>query len=86
MNDQELISVVQKHIARLLNNDLPLSLDDNLFTAGIQSISSISLLIELENEFNIVYEDEELLLDNFSTIRLIVEKLKQKLSNLEKEL
>lgn len=51
--------------------------DEDLRSLGLDSITSIELVVKLEEEFNISIEDEDLLLDNVSTINNI-EKLLRK--------
>ncbi|MBH0357132.1 acyl carrier protein [Bacillus toyonensis] len=57
-----------------------LSQEEDLTMVGLDSIKSIELIVELEAEFNIVFEDNELLLDNFKTINLITELVSQKVA------
>lgn len=46
---------------------------------GLDSMSSVNLIVELEAMYNIEFEDEELLTDNFSTIRNILERTQGKM-------
>lgn len=39
---------------------------------GLDSISSIELIVMLENEFNISVDDDDLLIDNFNTIEKLM--------------
>jgi len=48
---------------------------------GLDSISSIELIVMIEDEFNISVEDDDLLIDNFNTlekIMLLLEKYTNK--------
>jgi D-alanine--poly(phosphoribitol) ligase subunit 2 len=49
-------------------------LDDNtdLREHGLDSISSIELIVMLENEFNICVDDDDLLIDNFNTMEKLI--------------
>lgn len=50
-------------------------LDDNLADFGISSLNFIKILVAIEDEFNIEFEDEELEFENFNTIRKLVNSL-----------
>ncbi|GIO13726.1 hypothetical protein J19TS2_32810 [Cohnella xylanilytica] len=47
---------------------------------GIDSVLMVSLMVQLEQKFDIFYEDDELTSDNFATVGIIVERLMKKLS------
>lgn len=46
--------------------------DDNLFNLGMDSISSIKLIVAIESEFDFEFNDEALNTDNIKTINSIV--------------
>lgn len=54
-----------------------LSPDETLNRIGVDSVNFIEIVISLEEEFNIAFEDDELLLQNLNTIN----KLKNVISN-----
>ncbi len=54
-----------------------LSPDESLNRIGVDSVNFIEIVISLEEEFNIAFEDDELLLQNLNTIN----KLKNIISN-----
>ncbi len=54
-----------------------LSPDETLNRIGVDSVNFIEIVISLEEEFNIAFEDDELLLQNLNTIN----KLKRIISN-----
>ena len=54
-----------------------LSPDESLNRIGVDSVNFIEIVISLEEEFNIAFEDDELLLQNLNTIN----KLKTIISN-----
>lgn len=62
-----------------LDDDMNLSLNDDLSSLGLDSMKSVELVIELEEVFNIIFEDEELITDNFSSIKKIVDRIQVKL-------
>lgn len=49
--------------------------DRDLRSLGLNSLSAIELIVELENELNIVIDDDDLLLDKLSTLSEIEELL-----------
>jgi acyl carrier protein len=50
----------------------------DLYSLGLDSNLAIALIVELEERFNIMYEDQELLYENFSTIEKIVRSVVMK--------
>jgi acyl carrier protein len=77
ISEQE-ISIIKKNITKkvqeLLENDKITEVDD-LTSLGLDSIRSIELIVDLEADFDITFEDSELLLDNFKTIEKIEEMI-----------
>jgi len=73
------MSIVMKKV-QSLNND-SLHPDDDLISNGLNSISTIHLIVELETHYNIIFKDTELKMDNFSTVRrvcqLVLNKMKE---------
>jgi len=51
--------------------------DEDLRSIGLNSLSSIELVVKLEEEFNISISDEDLIIDNVSTINNIEALLKK---------
>ena len=51
--------------------------DTDLRNYGLNSITSIELIVKLEDEFNIAISDDDLIIDNVSTIDKIVQLLKK---------
>ncbi|MFC5404216.1 acyl carrier protein [Cohnella soli] len=52
---------------------------EELFAWGLDSIKVVELIVELEETFGIIFYDDELLFENFSTIQLIVDRIQGKL-------
>ncbi len=53
--------------------DLPLNL------IGMDSINCIDIVVAVENEFNINFNDDELLMDNINTVNKLCNSVAQKL-------
>ncbi|MBD2847472.1 acyl carrier protein [Paenibacillus sp. IB182496] len=51
----------------------------DLSTIGMDSMRSVALIVELEEAFDIVFDDEELMFENFSTIDKIAGRVLTKL-------
>lgn len=76
---EQIVSV----IASALNLETELvngtSGDDNLSRVGVDSVNFIEIIISLEDKFNIVFDDEELLLDNLNTLNKLEKVINEKL-------
>ncbi len=48
-------------------------MNDGLDEAGVDSITFVMIVVELENEFGIEFDDEQLLMEGFSTIESVVD-------------
>lgn len=67
---------IKNRIKTILANQLDLDVslvdnikeDEDLNTHGLDSITSIDLMIGLEKEFNVTFDDDELLIDNMNTL------------------
>ncbi|WHX50794.1 acyl carrier protein [Paenibacillus woosongensis] len=73
---------VQEKLIQILGIDSDQTLHEvNLSLLGLDSMKSVQLIVELEELFDITYNDEELIFDNFSTFQLIVDRVKEKVGN-----
>lgn len=55
--------------------------DQNLFDLGLTSIGFISMIVEFEERYDIVFEEDELDLTEFNTLRAIQVRLEKKLNS-----
>ncbi len=55
--------------------------DDDLFELGMNSITSIKIVVEMEQEFDFEFEDEKLTMETMRTINSLYEYLNQRLSS-----
>ncbi|ACL76837.1 acyl carrier protein [Ruminiclostridium cellulolyticum] len=55
--------------------------DENLNRVGVDSVNFIEIIIGLEDKLNIVFDDEELLLDNLNTLKKLEKVISQKLED-----
>lgn len=78
VNRSEVISKITQEVRDILQSAEDIDVQQNLTELGLDSLASVNLLIQLEEIFNIEFDDEDLVTDNFSSIEnicnLIVEK------------
>lgn len=81
--EQEIKLFLRKSIANLTGNkllELQL-LDEQLIQeVTMDSIQIINLIVQIELNYNIAFNDEELLFENFATLKVISERIMKKLS------
>ncbi|QJC53257.1 acyl carrier protein [Paenibacillus albicereus] len=53
--------------------------DEPIRNAGIDSMQLIHLVVQIETAYDIAFEDDEMLLENFRTIAVIADRIVQKL-------
>lgn len=78
----EIKEKIAAQIASVLRIDIEqvknISEDENLNRIGIDSINFIEIIISLEDEYNIAFEDEELLLENLNTVNKLYKIISDK--------
>ena len=52
--------------------------EENLFSIGLDSLNIVRLIIGIENEFDIIFEDEEIASSNWKNINLIEKMIRNK--------
>lgn len=67
MIEEKFIDLVKKYL-KFWDKNKEIDVDENLKDLGLDSISSIQLLIEIEDTYDIIMSDEHLTDDTFSTI------------------
>lgn len=70
---------VQSILKGMLESQQEIEWDDNLIEKGLNSLTSIRLVVKLEEEFEIEFDDSELVFENFSMIRTIVTRIQSKI-------
>ncbi|MEK4077363.1 acyl carrier protein [Paenibacillus sp. FSL M7-0656] len=78
---------ITKMIAQCLQvtNIKVIDVQDNLNDLGICSIKVIRLIVLLEEHFDITFNDEELLVENFNTLSNILNIIQLKLNEFDYE-
>jgi len=78
----EMAEKIAKVVGDVLNRTLDpvetMSGDEPLHTLGMDSINCVEIILQLEEEFNIAFEDEELMLDNLNSINKLCKIVKHK--------
>lgn len=73
-SQQEIRRQVREILARIIPDiDAELADNDDIFSAGIDSVSGMLLITELEQSFSISLESDEISYDNFRTVAGITE-------------
>lgn len=80
MEDLELQEVIKSKLREILQYEGTIDEKANLVDIGFNSMIAIRFVVELETLFGITIEDEELLLDNFSSLERVYELVKQKMA------
>lgn len=62
-------SKITELISRVLKCDMPIiGESDNLIELGMDSLKAIELVVRLEETFDIMIDEEDLLIENLSTV------------------
>lgn len=59
-------------VGTLLNNQEKVGLEDQLSTWGLDSLKTVELIVLLEKEFDIAFDNNDLLLTNFKDLKHIL--------------
>ena len=73
MGNQNLwVQLVKEKITEIEKSKQEIAYDQDLGEVGFDSMKMMHLIVEIEMMFDIAFEDEDLLLENFMTIEKIV--------------
>lgn len=76
----ELLVIIDNEIGDDLNTSIyDIPLDDELFQYGIDSLNIMKVILGIEEKYDVVYDDEELNIENFMTISAICDTVEEKL-------
>jgi acyl carrier protein len=81
-NAQDIMGFLRKLIADLTENPMleqQLGDDQLIQESGMDSLRIINLIVQIELNYEVAFDDEELLTENFATLNLIHKQIKQKL-------
>ncbi|UNK18922.1 acyl carrier protein [Paenibacillus sp. N3/727] len=80
--EQHIQSFLKGRICELLERPElsdELTINTQLSEVGMDSVMLVNLMVHIEQHYQIFYEDDELLEENFATIQIISEKIQEKL-------
>lgn len=79
----EIEEIVQQKIKEALNIDEleELSIDTDLKKCGMDSLNAIELVVALEMQFGIEFDEDDLLVDNLCSIRKLLNIVKKYIRN-----
>jgi acyl carrier protein len=66
VEQDKVITIIKKKIMESITQDI--IIEEVLLTDYFNSLSMMKLIVDLESEFDITFDDDELLFDNFSTL------------------
>lgn len=75
----EMLEKITLEVQNILETTMDISLGQDLLNLGLDSLKCVAMIVKLEESFNIVFEDEELLFEYFSTIQRIADKVAEKI-------
>jgi acyl carrier protein len=81
MQRDEIEQVVRREVGQVLNTTEAIPAGESLATYGLDSLRSVELTLCLEDAFELVFDDEEISLENFGDVASIVELLDTKLAD-----
>ena len=78
-DNASIFSQITAKLQDILEVQEEIPVDEELNNWGLDSIRSVSLIVELEELYQIAFDDDELLYENFSTIEKIIARVEGKL-------
>jgi acyl carrier protein len=70
--------MINKKLNEVLNREINLDFETDLRNEGLDSIKTIVLIVNMEVEFDIQIDDQDLVVENFSTVSKITKLLSEK--------
>lgn len=75
IDKSDMIERVKNKVLEVLNTTDEITYEENLALRGLDSLRTVELVVELEEMFNVTFDDEEMLTENFSSIDKIKDRL-----------
>ncbi|MCR5803682.1 MAG: hypothetical protein K6G47_05430 [Clostridia bacterium] len=69
-----------KVIQNMMNNDSDIDTNVDLKAYGVDSLAKVQLLVDLEDEFGIEFEEDDINQNNFSSVLTIKETISKYIS------
>lgn len=70
---EQKIKEILIEVLKLEGDACNIGVDDDLLQLGLDSLNAIEIVVNLEMEFDIQVDDDDLLIDNLSSINLLME-------------
>ncbi len=80
MSKSEIIEVLNKQIKELANSDCELTESTVMKQVGLNSIDFVKLLVFTEDAFDIIFEDDDLVISDNITLGDLAEKIEEYIS------
>jgi len=80
MERLEVVDTIKEKLALIVESDENIDEHIDLFNVGLDSIKTIRLVVELETVFDITIEDDDLVIENFSTLSKITDMVSNKIN------
>lgn len=78
MDQDIIISEIKKYIKKnILAGHVPLEAETNLKQAGVDSFSTVEIILFIERRFGVVIPDEKLVPENFETLQALSETVRE---------
>ncbi|MCM3749539.1 acyl carrier protein [Paenibacillus pasadenensis] len=74
---KDITKAVSRKVQKTLGAASPIGLSEDLTLYGIDSFQLIQIIVEMEHEHNLSFDDNQLILENFNTIENIALHLKE---------
>ncbi|EML6324632.1 acyl carrier protein [Bacillus cereus] len=75
-----ILNSVENILKEILEVEQDIDLNEDLSSIGLDSLVSVSLIVELEEKFGITFDDDELIFENFSNIKKIIDIVESKMN------
>lgn len=80
MSKSEIIEILSKQIKELANSDCELTESTVMKQVGLNSIDFVKLLVFTEDAFDIIFEDDDLVISDSITLGDLAEKIEEYIS------
>ncbi len=77
--EEKVINIIYQ--ALQVESDVEITANTQLSDLLFDSIDFVQMVVSLENEFNFEFDDEKLILDQFSSVESVIEYVKSKLNH-----
>jgi acyl carrier protein len=76
----EMLSGIMSKIKELFNVQSNFGANDDLTLIGLDSLRFVNLIVVLEEMYDVSFDDDEFLVENFTTVQKIIDRIHGKLA------